>query len=103
MLGERRAVEQSVQERQESTVRRTIVDRTTDYQTIRLLKLLSNFVDEIIKDTFSFGTALSAGYTSADIFNSHLDQFGLDSFFLEDPDHLLQRSSCTAMRMRTSV
>jgi hypothetical protein len=81
-----------------------IINRGTDYDTFGPAYFFRGAVYQIIaKSTFAQFTALSAIDTSAYIFFSHLNYFGLYSFTPQFPRHKIKRPLYNSVIVRTAV
>ena len=97
------STKQPVEEAQQRAVRRAVIHRAADKQTVGLFQLFGYLVDQIVLYALSGFPAVVAAETAADFFAADLDQLGFDPLGVQRFDSLLQRAGGAAADMGAAV
>ena len=98
-----RAVEQSVQTRNQRTVSRCIINGRCNHQSVGLLKSGRNFIYRIVNNAYSCFRAGSACNAAAHIFISDLENYRFNAFRIKGLNHLVYAYCRVSVHSGTSV
>ena len=93
----------SGEEGEEGSVRRAVIYRAADHESVCLLELRVDFVHYILEDTAVMCGAVTASSASSDVLVSDMDELGLDTLFIERLYHLIKSSRRALISPRAAV
>ena len=96
-------MKQSVKQRYQRWVGRSVVHRRGHHQAVGLLEFEGNLVYNVVKHAFAGFGALVAGNAAAHVLLPHLNGFAFNALLGEYKRHFPQGNGCIAVLPRTAV